>query len=63
MLNFLFKCELFYIFIAAVQLASISQHSPLDTDRSKSSFIQAKIMTTITMIFILYTFNVNFCKV
>lgn len=50
-------------FIAAVQLASISQHSSLDSDRSKSSFIQAKITTIMTMIFILYIFNVNFCKV
>ncbi|XP_016920426.1 neurotrimin [Apis cerana] len=49
--------------VPAVQLASISQHSPLDTDRSKSSFIQAKITTIMTMIFILYIFNVNFCKV
>ncbi|KAK1131173.1 hypothetical protein K0M31_017462 [Melipona bicolor] len=47
----------------AVQLASMSQHSPLDTsDSSESSFAQVKVITIITMIFILYIFNVNFCK-
>ncbi|XP_076236318.1 neurotrimin [Calliopsis andreniformis] len=43
-----------------VQLASMSQHSPLESERSGSSFNRAKMMMIMLMISVVYTFNVKF---
>lgn len=51
------------VFFPAVQLASMSQHSPLEADKCGSSLIGAEVVTIITMMFILYVLNFNFCKI
>ncbi|XP_034170837.2 neurotrimin isoform X1 [Osmia lignaria lignaria] len=43
-----------------VQLASMSQHSPLGTDRSGSSSNEAKLMIVIAFMSVLYVFTTNF---
>ncbi|XP_076760842.1 limbic system-associated membrane protein [Xylocopa sonorina] len=48
--------------LPAVQLASISQHSPLDANGSGSS-LNRETVTILTMMFLLYIFNVHSCSI